>query len=542
MVDTKLRMFVPISKVDEEQRMVYGIATTSALDKQNEIVDWGATKKALTEYSQWRNIREMHKPSAVGVAPIIEAREEKQEVYIGAKIIDEQAWQKCKEGVYKGFSIGGEVLDRTVEFNKASGKSINRVTNYILNEISVVDRPANPLCRFETVKRDTSIETITITEDPLISESARMMEKAVGLAKRTLSKVELENLPDDKFGLIKVVSDGEKLIKHRQYPMPDRTHAVQMVKKMTYATDLSSEERNKIHSAAVLVLGKKHSEGECTYCVKQKLEGGVGVENKGVVKAFEPFKAKEEEKVVPPVEDVGVQVTKPVAPPSPEVKVDEEAPIAAAKEASPIELLGATLARIEAMLTNLLGEEKAEAEAEAGEIDECVDMEETPTVDSKTVEEVASEEAVKVPAPAPAKEAFPPQKEVLPPKKPNPFEVAKSLPKTGMVEKMRAIMEPMVKENKALRARLEKLEKAPLPRKGAVGTEKVKLEKFEAPKEAKQDMTIEKREMSFSEVLQKDITKASELRKSGRVLTADESSFCQRVAEKMLEEKLTKVA
>jgi len=550
MVDTKLRMFVPITKVDEEQRMVYGLATTSGLDKQNEIVDWDATKKALVEYSQWRNVREMHKPSAVGIAPLIEARDEKQEVYIGAKIVDEQAWQKCKEGVYKGFSIGGEVLDRKIEFNKTTGKSINRVTNYVLNEISVVDRPANPLCRFETVKRDTSIETITITEDPLKAESAKLMEKAVSIAKRTLSKVELENLPDDSFGLIKVVADGDKLIKHRQYPMPDKTHAINMVKKMTGCDDLSNEEKVRIHTIAVSVLGKKHVEGECPYCVKQKLEGGVKVENKEI-KVEKKF---EEKTAVPPAEpekkDATIPAEKPAEEQKPNIKVEDEAPASGADAVSPIDQVNTKLDRLISLMTDLLGSDEEVSDVPKADdveepVDDCVETkadddeeeDEAPKVDAKSVEEVAREESDKTKEEPVAKEEE--EDECV---KGAGIKKVTAIAKSGIMSKMQAIMEPMMKENKALRDRLEKLEKAPLPRKGAVGDGKVKVEKFEAPKGGKQDMVIQKNEITFSEPLLKDITKAKELRMSGKALSAEETSFCQRVAEKMLEEKLTKVS
>ena len=73
-IDSKsdFQQFCPITKVDEEQRMVYGIATKEGIDSQDEIVEYDATKKALNDYSKFRNLREMHKDSAVGVVPFIE--------------------------------------------------------------------------------------------------------------------------------------------------------------------------------------------------------------------------------------------------------------------------------------------------------------------------------------------------------------------------------------------------------------------------------------------------------------------------------------
>jgi len=132
--------FVPIAKVDKERRQVSGYASTPTLDMDGEIVSLDAVKTALPSYMAWRNIREMHMPSAVGVAK--EANVDEVGLFLSAKIIDDEAWKKCVEGVYKGFSIGGRKLAKT-------GNTISAIE---LVEISVVDRPANPDCKFEVQK------------------------------------------------------------------------------------------------------------------------------------------------------------------------------------------------------------------------------------------------------------------------------------------------------------------------------------------------------------------------------------------------------
>ncbi len=95
---------------------------------------------ALGDYMKFANIREMHQLSAVGVAK--EAGIDDKGLYIGAKIVDDQAWLKVIEGVYKGYSIGGRVTQR----DPADYKTI---TGLVLNEISLVDRPANPEAVFD---------------------------------------------------------------------------------------------------------------------------------------------------------------------------------------------------------------------------------------------------------------------------------------------------------------------------------------------------------------------------------------------------------
>jgi hypothetical protein len=146
MPDFNTRLFLPFAKVDPDQRMVYGWASTPTKDLQDERVSVEAIKAALPEYLPWGNIREMHQPSAVGVcknAEIVEGGDRDREgLYIAAKIVDDDAWIKCKEGVYKGFSIGGEKLEKVGDL----------VTKLKLYEISIVDRPANPECRIDYFK------------------------------------------------------------------------------------------------------------------------------------------------------------------------------------------------------------------------------------------------------------------------------------------------------------------------------------------------------------------------------------------------------
>ena len=138
-----MRFYWPIAKVDAEQRMVWGYASTEAEDDQGEIISREALAAALDDYMRFANIREMHQPSAVGVAT--EAAVDDKGLYLGAKIVDEDAWQKVVEGVYKGFSIGGRVTARDPADRRL-------ITALRLTEISVVDRPANPEAVFDCWK------------------------------------------------------------------------------------------------------------------------------------------------------------------------------------------------------------------------------------------------------------------------------------------------------------------------------------------------------------------------------------------------------
>lgn len=151
-----LHVTIPITKVDEEQRMVYGYATVEELDSHGEIITYEASKKA---FSNWiGNIREMHQDIAVGKAIEIEFDDDAKGVWIGAKISEstdgENAWTKVKEGVLAGFSIGGRVNDCKMQqmIIDDKKKMVNVITDYDLGETSLVDNPAVASATFQIVK------------------------------------------------------------------------------------------------------------------------------------------------------------------------------------------------------------------------------------------------------------------------------------------------------------------------------------------------------------------------------------------------------
>lgn len=151
-----LHITIPITKVDEEQRMVYGYATVEELDSHGEIITYEASKKA---FSNWiGNIREMHKDIAVGKAIDIEFDDTEKGIWISAKISEsedgENAWIKVKEGVLAGFSIGGRVNDAKMQQMMIDDKKkmVNVITDYDLGETSLVDNPAVASAVFQMVK------------------------------------------------------------------------------------------------------------------------------------------------------------------------------------------------------------------------------------------------------------------------------------------------------------------------------------------------------------------------------------------------------
>ncbi|MGD8720021.1 MAG: HK97 family phage prohead protease [Candidatus Zixiibacteriota bacterium] len=140
-------IFVEITKVNEDERTVEGYATTDSVDLEGDIVDLDATREAVEEYRKWGNVRYMHQAHAVGVVKDMEV--DNKGLYVKVKVVDDECWVKVKEGVLKGFSIGFRIIECVWD----GLKEVWRITKYLLIEVSLVDRPANPDCVYDVIKR-----------------------------------------------------------------------------------------------------------------------------------------------------------------------------------------------------------------------------------------------------------------------------------------------------------------------------------------------------------------------------------------------------
>ena len=181
------KKFVKITKVDPDKRLVEGYASTEALDSQGERVTRAAIEGALADYMRFGNIREMHQPSAVGKTQVAEMDE--KGLKISVKVVDDNAWNKVKEGVYNGFSIGGN----------ATIKNGNVIEGLDLTEISLVDRPANPealITLFKAENSTMSKKKITKSDvgNALQTIARANLQKACGLSNVSQLASTLESL------------------------------------------------------------------------------------------------------------------------------------------------------------------------------------------------------------------------------------------------------------------------------------------------------------------------------------------------------------
>lgn len=155
-----LSIFVPISKVDEKKRLVYGTITQETPDKSGEIFDYATGKKAIQTWSDGiseatsgkskGNVRAMHGNTAAGKFTDIAFDDKNRRIEGVAKVVDDDEWQKVLEGVYTGFSIGGGYARRWAD---KDNPALMRYTPTI-SEVSLVDNPCVPSATFEFIKAD----------------------------------------------------------------------------------------------------------------------------------------------------------------------------------------------------------------------------------------------------------------------------------------------------------------------------------------------------------------------------------------------------
>lgn len=149
---------VPFTKVDKERRLVTGIATSDCVDKEDDIIDFAGSVDAFNNWPG--NVREMHLPKAVGkmvdFKPV--AVNHNGGIYSGMEATiyvskgARDTWEKVLDGTLTGFSIGGDIIDSSYEFNKSEDKTYRRVNKYKMHELSLVDNPANPAAKITMIK------------------------------------------------------------------------------------------------------------------------------------------------------------------------------------------------------------------------------------------------------------------------------------------------------------------------------------------------------------------------------------------------------
>jgi len=158
----KMSLAFPFAKVDKEKRTVSGFATLNNPDKHGDIVEPDASKRAFERFRG--NIREMHQPIAVG--KVLSFNEEDyfdsqsgntyKGVYVNVYVSKgaQDTWEKVLDGTLTGFSIGGNIVEASMEKGASDADEERRVIkDYDLHELSLVDNPANPLANIFSIQK-----------------------------------------------------------------------------------------------------------------------------------------------------------------------------------------------------------------------------------------------------------------------------------------------------------------------------------------------------------------------------------------------------
>jgi len=209
-----VRMFCAIQKSQAEDDgtiRVWGVASTDAVDSDGETVTADAMRKALPGYMEFGNVREMHRPSAVGKALEIEVQDDGRTMFC-AHIVDPVAVKKVQAGVYSGFSIGGSATERDKDDR-------NIIKGIRLTEISLVDRPANPEAKItmfkgDDVKDENEIDLIADALSKGEVQPGQLLKYVQREAKisEVLTKYAGENLQDSRVALACLVALSDLLL------------------------------------------------------------------------------------------------------------------------------------------------------------------------------------------------------------------------------------------------------------------------------------------------------------------------------------------
>lgn len=152
---------------------VKSVFTSDSIDLDGQICDpvWLA-KEAPDWFNDRGNFRVMHQPIAVGKAK--ELTQDGSKYAVGGLIVDQDACVKLENDIYTGMSIGikGAKVDRSAEALKRAPNGV--IVGGKIVEVSLVDVPANPDARIESLTKRATITELV--DDELILKTEVVAE------------------------------------------------------------------------------------------------------------------------------------------------------------------------------------------------------------------------------------------------------------------------------------------------------------------------------------------------------------------------------
>ena len=156
-----VNLTMPISKIDEEKRIVSGFATLDNIDKQGDRVLPEASEKAFANFRG--NVRLMHQPIPAG--KVVSFRSdtffdpETKKLYTGVFVDTyvskgaQDIWEMVLDGTLTGFSIGGAIKETDTELDEETNNTVRIIKEYDLVELSLVDSPANQFANIFSIQK-----------------------------------------------------------------------------------------------------------------------------------------------------------------------------------------------------------------------------------------------------------------------------------------------------------------------------------------------------------------------------------------------------
>jgi hypothetical protein len=142
-----IQVFAEIKRVNDDDRTVeaYAFVNETVAGEGGLRLKRSAMEDATPDYLRWANVRRMHQADAVGVARSVEWDEAGAKMVL--EVVDDDAWNKVKRGVYKGLSVG-------VQATLMRGKDVEKC-RWI--ETSLVDRPKDPDAIITAIRADDAV-------------------------------------------------------------------------------------------------------------------------------------------------------------------------------------------------------------------------------------------------------------------------------------------------------------------------------------------------------------------------------------------------
>ena len=140
---------------DNDELIIQGMASTNDLDRVDDIVDPDSFKKTIKDFLKNPVLLLNHGQSAEGRVPVgkvLEAEVRPKGLFVKAMIskTEEKLREKIKEGLFRAFSFGFRILNS--DNIQRAGKTIRKITDLELFEVSIVSIPANRRALFSVVK------------------------------------------------------------------------------------------------------------------------------------------------------------------------------------------------------------------------------------------------------------------------------------------------------------------------------------------------------------------------------------------------------